>query len=113
MITNGGENAEAYWSADDQKLIFQAHRPPNTMCDQIFTIDLRTGEEKMRSNGKGRTTCSYFFPNKNKILYASPFGVGDSCPAATQQVAKVRRLLGAVRRRRIHRQFPTAPTSRS
>ena len=30
MLTNGGENAEAYFSGDDQKLIFQAHRPGGT-----------------------------------------------------------------------------------
>ena len=80
MLTNGGENAEAYFSGDDQKLIFQSHRPPATQCDQIFTLDLRTGEEKRLSNGKGRTTCSYFYPYKNQILYASTFEHGDSCP---------------------------------
>ena len=80
QLTNGGENAEAYFSGDDQKLILQAHRPPNTQCDQIYTLDLRTGAEKRVSNGKGRTTCSYFYPYKNQILYASTHLHGDSCP---------------------------------
>ncbi len=82
MLTASGENAEAYLSSDDQKLILQAHRPPGTMCDQIYTLDLRTGEEKRVSNGKGRTTCAYFFPYKNQILYSSTFALGDSCPPA-------------------------------
>jgi len=80
MLTDGGENAEAYFSGDDQKLIFQSHRPPDTECDQIFTLDLRTGAEKRVSNGKGRTTCSYFYPYQDRILYASTFASNEKCP---------------------------------
>lgn len=80
MLTNGGENAEAYFSADGQKLIFQAHRPPGTMCDQIYTLDLRTGTEQRVSNGKGRTTCAYFFPFGDQVVYSSTMAVSDSCP---------------------------------
>jgi Tol biopolymer transport system component len=79
-LTNGGENAEAYFSADGQKLIFQAHRPPATLCDQIYTLDLRTGVEKRVSNGKGRTTCAYFFPSGDQVIYSSTMATGDSCP---------------------------------
>jgi Tol biopolymer transport system component len=50
-------------------------------CDQIFTIDLRTGEEKLVSTGKGRTTCAYFYPSDTKILYASTHHVNQACPA--------------------------------
>jgi Tol biopolymer transport system component len=80
MLTNGGENAEAYFSADGQKLIFQAHRPPETVCDQIYTLDLRTGVETRVSNGKGRTTCAYFFPFGDQVIYSSTMAAGDSCP---------------------------------
>ncbi|HEX6559461.1 MAG TPA: hypothetical protein VF021_08355 [Longimicrobiales bacterium] len=80
MLTERGENAEAYFSGDDQKLIFQAHTPPETACDQIYTLDLRTGARQRVSNGKGRTTCAYFYPYKQQILYASTSAVGDSCP---------------------------------
>jgi TolB protein len=81
MLTNGGENAEAYFSGDETKLIFQRTRPPELPCDQIFTIDLRTGEEKLVSTGKGRTTCAYFYPSDTKILYASTHHVNQACPA--------------------------------
>jgi TolB protein len=81
MLTNGGENAEAYFSGDESKLIFQRTRPPELPCDQIFTIDLRTGEEKLVSTGKGRTTCAYFYPSDKKILYASTHHVNQACPA--------------------------------
>jgi TolB protein len=81
MLTNGGENAEAYFSGDETKLIFQRTRPPELPCDQQFTIDLRTGEEKLVSTGKGRTTCGYFFPSDDKIVYASTHHVNAACPA--------------------------------
>src|SRR5262249_35073118 len=37
QLTSGGENAEAYFSFDQTKLIFQSTRPPYG-CDQIFTM---------------------------------------------------------------------------
>ena len=81
MLTNGGENAEAYFSGDDRKLIFQAHRPPSTMCDQIYTLDLRTGVETRVTKTNARTTCAYFFPrDENQVVYASTLAMGDSCP---------------------------------
>src|SRR5688572_703955 len=81
MLTNGGENAEAYFSRDDQKLIFEAHRPPATMCDQIYTLDLRTGKETRVTKTAARTTCAYFFPHDdNQVVYASTLAMGDSCP---------------------------------
>lgn len=80
MLTPTGENAEAYLSGDDQKLIYQSHEAPATQCDQIYTLDLRTGERKLVSNGKGRTTCGYFYPHGDEILYASTFGSGENCP---------------------------------
>jgi Tol biopolymer transport system component len=32
------------------------------------------------SNGQGRTTCGYFFPAGDRILYSSTFGGSPSCP---------------------------------
>ena len=61
QLTFGGENAEAYYAFDGSKLIYQAHKP-GTQCDQIYIMDLATGESHMVSTGKGRTTCSYFYP---------------------------------------------------
>lgn len=80
MLTRTGENAEAYFSGDDQKLIFQAHRPPATMCDKIYTLDLRTGEEKQISKSGARTTCAYFYPHRDQVVYATTLAMGDSCP---------------------------------
>jgi len=79
QLTFGGENAEAYWSADGKQLIFQSKRD-GLKCDQIFVMDKDGGNVKMLSSGKGRTTCSYLFPDNKKILYASTYLAGDACP---------------------------------
>jgi Tol biopolymer transport system component len=79
QLTFGGENAEAYWSADGKQLIFQSKRD-GAECDQIFVMDKDGGNVHRVSSGKGRTTCSYIFPDGKKILYASTFLSGDACP---------------------------------
>jgi Tol biopolymer transport system component len=79
QLTHGGTNAEAYFSFDDTKLIFQSTRKPYD-CDQIFTMNIDGSEQMLASTGKGRTTCAYFLPGGGKILYASTHGWGDACP---------------------------------
>ena len=96
QLTFGGESAEAYFSADNKFLTFQhqgqffdpvTHKPvgPNIPCDQIFTIPVpapgeKPAQAKMLSNGQGRTTCSYFFPSGDRILYSSTFAASPACP---------------------------------
>jgi Tol biopolymer transport system component len=79
QLTFGGQNAEAYFSADGKKLIFQSTRD-NLKCDQIFTMNLDGSNVRMVSNGKGRTTCAYFYPGEKKILYSSTYLGGADCP---------------------------------
>jgi TolB protein len=92
QVTFGGQNAEAYFSADDKQLIFQhqgqfydpATKAPagdNVSCDQQYTIALDGAAAPKRvSNGEGRTTCGYFFPAGDRILYSSTFSGGAACP---------------------------------
>jgi Tol biopolymer transport system component len=96
QVTFGGQNAEAYFSADDKYLIFQhqgqfhdpqTHAPsgPNVACDQIYMVPLaisggKPPAPKLVSNGQGRTTCSYVFPTGDRILYSSTFAAGAQCP---------------------------------
>lgn len=79
QLTFGGENAEAYFSADGRKLIFQSTRDGRE-CDQIYTMNVDGSNVRMISNGTGRTTCSYFFPNLSRVLYSSTHLGGSSCP---------------------------------
>lgn len=91
QLTFGGDNAEAYWSFDNQKLIFQATNENwQAPCDQIFLYDLNNklnpGEKpKLISTGKGRTTCSYFLPGDKTVVYASTHLGGDECPQAPER----------------------------
>jgi TolB protein len=79
QLTFGGQNAEAYFSADGKKLIFQSTRD-NLQCDQIFTMNTDGSDQRMVSTGKGRTTCSYIFPHRDKILYSSTHLADPACP---------------------------------
>lgn len=79
QLTFGGENAEAYFSSDGKRLIFQSKRDGRG-CDQIYTMNIDGSKVKMVSNGEGRTTCSYFFKGAKKIVYASTHGGAKECP---------------------------------
>jgi Tol biopolymer transport system component len=79
QLTFGGQNAEAYWSVDGSHLIFQSDEG-KLPCDQIFTMKADGSDRRRVSNGEGKTTCAYFFPSGDRILYASTFRAGPACP---------------------------------
>ncbi len=81
QLTFGGINAEAYFSFDNTKLVFQSTRD-SFACDQIFMMNIDGSGVKLLSTGKGRTTCSYFFPDGAHILYASTHLADPKCPPA-------------------------------
>jgi TolB protein len=79
QLTFDGDNAEAYFSFDGQKVIFQSTREPYK-CDQIFTMNRDGSNQKLVSTGKGRTTCGYFTPDGKRIIYASTHLGAPDCP---------------------------------
>jgi TolB protein len=86
QLTFGGENAEAYWSPDGRQLIYQ-HRGDGVPCDQQFVLDVGSGASpdgagRRVSNGKGRTTCGYFYEAGRRVLFASTHGASAECPPA-------------------------------
>jgi TolB protein len=84
QLTSGGQNAEAYWSPDGKRLIFQSTRG-DSQCDQIYVMNADGTDQHMVSTGKGRTTCGYFLPDGKHILYASTHLAGDACPPAADR----------------------------
>src|ERR1700726_1605324 len=80
QLTHGGQNAEAYWSPDGKRLIFQATRD-TTECDQQYIMNADGSDMHLVSTGKGVTTCGYFLPDGKHIIYASTHEAGPSCPA--------------------------------
>ncbi len=79
QLTFGGENAEAYFSSDGQRLIFQATRDGG-QCDQIFVMGTDGSGITRVSSGKGRTTCAYFLKDGQQFVYASTHLGSESCP---------------------------------
>ncbi|MCA9679465.1 MAG: M20/M25/M40 family metallo-hydrolase [Myxococcales bacterium] len=80
QLSNGGENAEAYWSFDGTQLIFQTTRDPYA-CDQIMRMPADgSADPVLVSTGQGRTTCSYFLKGDQEVIYASTHEVDAACP---------------------------------
>ncbi len=84
QLTFAGENAEAYFSADDRQLIFQS-AGEGVPCDQIYVLRLEDGDgepatPRLVSTGQGKTTCAYFFPSGERILYSSSHHADPECP---------------------------------
>jgi Tol biopolymer transport system component len=78
QLTNGGENAEAYFSFDGRMISFQSNRAHG--CDQIYTMKSDGSEQHLLSSGLGRTTCSHFMPDGRSVVYASTHLGGPECP---------------------------------
>ena len=79
QLTLVGDNGEAYWSPDGKQIIFQSKRDGRA-CDQIYIMQADGSDQHMVSNGLGACTCAYFTADMSHIVYASTFGVVDSCP---------------------------------
>jgi Tol biopolymer transport system component len=79
QVTFGGQNAEAYWSADGSHLIYQ-WTPSDGTCDQIYTMKADGSDRTLVSTGKGRTTCSYYIPGTDRILFSSTHNASEACP---------------------------------
>jgi len=72
QVTSGYSKAgEGYFSPDGQTIVYQAIRKEYPFY-QIYTQPL-TGETAPQriSTGRGRTTCAYFSPTGDRILFAS------------------------------------------
>ena len=79
QLTNGGENAEAYFSADGRRLIFQSTRDGRT-CDQEYVMNIDGTGVKRVSTGTGKTTCGFFYASDQRILFGSSHSEQKNCP---------------------------------
>lgn len=72
QLTYDGKRAgEGYFSDDGNSLIFQSEREPNNPFYQIYLLNLLTGDTHRVSTGIGKTTCAFFRPGTDEVLYAS------------------------------------------
>jgi Tol biopolymer transport system component len=80
QLTFEGNNAEAYWARSGTSLIFQRQPDASSGCDQQYTIDADGTHLRKVSNGKGRTTCGYYYDSDRRILFSSTFAHDSACP---------------------------------
>lgn len=90
QLTFGGNNAEAYFSFSGKSLVFQSdYSGWGNQCDQIYMMSIAgtKGKQPHRiSNGKGRTTCSYFMPGDKTVIFASTHLGSAQCPLTPRVV---------------------------
>jgi Periplasmic component of the Tol biopolymer transport system len=79
QLTFGGDNAEAYFSRDGKRLIFQSTRNGRS-CDQQFVMNVDGSNVKRVSTGFGKTTCGYFYDADRKIFFGSTHMADTACP---------------------------------
>ncbi len=71
QVTRGFEKAgEGYFSPDGKTIVYQAIRREYPFY-QIYTQPLDGDRPKLISTGRGRTTCAYFHPTEEKLMFAS------------------------------------------
>ena len=94
QLTAGGKNAEAYFSFDGSRLIFQSTKDPASQmlgdCYQMYVMDLEGENVHRVSTGYGAATCGYFFPGGRRVLYASTHMAGLQCPPKPKRGPKYR-----------------------
>jgi len=71
LTVEGKRAGEGYWSPDGRRMVFQSERDPDNPFYQIYVFDLESGEVKRISPGIGKTTCAFFRPGSDEILYGS------------------------------------------
>jgi Tol biopolymer transport system component len=71
LTVEGRRAGEGYWSPDGKRLVFQSEREPGNPFYQIYAVDLTSGDTVRISPGMGKTTCAFFRPKSDEILFAS------------------------------------------
>lgn len=79
QLTFEGDNGEAYFNFDGSMLIFQSNRG-GYLCDKIWIMNVDGSGKHMVSPDHGAHTCSFFFPDNKKIIFASTSHIHGDCP---------------------------------
>ena len=98
QVTDEGKSGEGYFSPDGSKIIYQAVRGDHPFY-QMFVRDLKTGEEQMISTGEGFTTCGYFHPTEDRLIFASSHLDPDRAKKAEEERIKQEEIRQGKRRR--------------
>jgi TolB protein len=86
-------SGEAYFSRDGKRISFQAY-PTGKSEYQIYVMNVDGTGLKMISTGQGATTCSFFHPSGEKMIFASNH-LDQRPPKMPEKVEKVLKNIGA------------------
>ncbi len=87
LTVEGKRSGEGYWSPDGARMVFQSEREPGNPFYQIYVMDLANGEVKRISTGIGKTTCAFFRPGSDQILYSSTHADPNSNKLQQEELA--------------------------
>lgn len=79
QLTAAGQNAEAYFSRDGRWLTFQSAQL-DYPCDQQYVMRVDGSALRRVSDGRGKTTCGWFFPDGERLFFGSTTAHQDRCP---------------------------------
>jgi Tol biopolymer transport system component len=71
LIFEGRRSGEGYFSPDGGHLIFQSEREEGNPFYQMYILDLNSGDTTRVSPGLGKTTCGFFQPGSDRVIFAS------------------------------------------
>lgn len=86
QLTFEGDNGEAYFSPDGRRLIYQSSRGGYD-CDKIWLMNIDGSDKHRVSPDHGAHTCSFFFPDGEKIVFASTSHLPGDCPPRPERRA--------------------------
>ena len=94
QLTFAGKNAEAYFSFEGDRLVYQSTLEPDgktlRSCYQIYIMDLDGTGVRRVSMGLGGTTCGYFFPGGRRVLFSSTHHNSPFCPTVPSRSERYR-----------------------
>ncbi|MBI1809840.1 MAG: PD40 domain-containing protein [Gemmatimonadetes bacterium] len=83
QLTNGGTNAEAYFSKDGKWITFQGTPVANGhACDLQYVMRTDGTGLKRVSPLAGKTTCGWFLPDGKRLFFGSTHAADTACPPA-------------------------------
>ena len=82
----GRRSGEGYFSPDARKLIFQSEREADNPFFQIYSLDLRNGDQQRLSTGRGQATHGFFHPSGARALFSATHLDPDALKKQRQQV---------------------------
>jgi len=71
LTFEGVRSGEGYFSASGDKMVYQSENHEGNPFYQIYLLDLKSGENKLVSTGKGKTTCAWIHPTEKLVLFSS------------------------------------------